>query len=162
MHNLNRMLKYTIKYWTYIVVSLFSMLIQVAVGFIVPFLMITIIDEAIPNSDTGLLITTSLLMLGMALIGLLFGLVNNYTSQYVSQFSSADLRLDLFKKIQSLSFVNIDNFKTSRLITSSTNDIVRIQQFYQMLLRIIVRAPLMIGMGLFLSLRTSVELSYIF
>ena len=162
MGNLNKMLKYTVKYKGHIVLSLFSMLIQVAVGFIVPFLMITIIDEAIPNSDTGLLISTSLLMLGMALIGLIFGLSNNYTSQYVSQYASADLRLDLFKKIQSLSFVNIDNFKTSRLITSSTNDIIRIQQFYQMLLRIIIRAPLMIGMGLFLSLRTSVELSYIF
>lgn len=162
MGHLNRMLKYTTKYWLQIIISLFSMLIQVAVGFIVPFLMITIIDDAIPNGDTALLITTSLIMLGMAVLGLLFGLINNYTSQYVSQFASADLRLDLFKKIQSLSFINIDKFKTSRLITSATMDIVRIQQFYQMLLRIIVRAPLMIGMGLFLSLRTSVELSNIF
>lgn len=162
MGHLNRMLKYTGKYWKQIIVSLLAMLIQVAVGFIVPFLMITIIDDAIPNSDTPLLINTSLLMLGMALLGLLFGLVNNYTSQFVSQYASADLRLDLFKKIQSLSFINIDHFKTSRLITSATNDIVRIQQFYQMLLRIIVRAPLMIGMGLFLSLRTSMELSNIF
>ena len=162
MGNLNRMLKYTTKYYGYIIVSLLSMLIQVAVGFIVPYLMIRIIDDAIPNNDTTLLITTSLVMLGVALLGLLTGLINNYTSQYVSQYASADLRLDLFKKIQSLSFINIDHFKTSRLITSATNDIVRIQQFYQMLLRIIVRAPLMIGMGLFLSLGTSVELSNIF
>ncbi len=162
MGNLNRMLKYTTKYYGYIIVSLLSMLIQVAVGFVVPYLMIRIIDDAIPNNDTTLLITTSLVMLGVALLGLLTGLINNYTSQYVSQYASADLRLDLFKKIQSLSFINIDHFKTSRLITSATNDIVRIQQFYQMLLRIIVRAPLMIGMGLFLSLGTSVELSNIF
>ncbi|MCK5761661.1 MAG: ABC transporter ATP-binding protein [Candidatus Izimaplasma sp.] len=162
MNDLNRLLKYTVKYWKHIIVSLISMLIQVAVGFIVPFLMIRIIDNAIPNNDIQLLITTSLLMLMMALVGLFFGLLNNYTSQYVSQYASADLRLDLFKKIQSLSFINIDHFKTSRLITSSTNDIVRVQQFYQMLLRIIVRAPLMIGMGLFLSLGTSKELSNIF
>lgn len=162
MSNLNRMLKYTTKYYGHIIVSLLSMLIQVAVGFVVPYLMIGIIDDAIPNNDTPLLIVTSLVMLGVALLGLLTGLINNYTSQYVSQYASADLRLDLFKKIQSLSFINIDHFKTSRLITSATNDIVRIQQFYQMLLRIIVRAPLMIGMGLFLSLGTSVELSYIF
>ncbi len=162
MGNLNSMLKYTAKYYKYILVSLFSMLIQVAVGFIVPYLMITIIDDAMPNGDTPLLINTSLIMLGVALFGLLTGLINNYTSQYVSQYASADLRLDLFKKIQSLSFINIDRFKTSRLITSATNDIVRIQQFYQMLLRIIVRAPLMIGMGLYLSLKTSVELSNIF
>ena len=162
MGNLNRMLKYTGKYYGHIIVSLFSMLIQVAVGFIVPYLTIRIIDEAIPNKDTELLVITSLIMIGVAVLGLLTGLLNNYTSQYVSQYASADLRLDLFKKIQSLSFINIDNFKTSRLITSATNDIVRIQQFYQMLLRIIVRAPLMIGMGLYLSLETSVELSNIF
>ncbi len=162
MGNLNRMLVYTVKYYKYILVSVFSMLIQVAAGFVVPYLVITIIDDAIPNNDTVLLIVTASIMLGIAVLGLLFGLINNYTSQYVSQYASADLRLDLYKKIQSLSFLNIDHFKTSRLITSATNDIVRIQQFYQMLLRIIVRAPLMIGMGLFLSLRTSVELSNIF
>lgn len=162
MGNLNRMLIYTGKYYKHIIVSLAAMLIQVAVGFIVPYLMVTIIDDAIPNSDIPLLVNTTLIMLGMALLGLLTGVLNNYTSQFVSQYASADLRLDLFKKIQSLSFINIDHFKTSRLITSATNDIVRIQQFYQMLLRIIVRAPLMIGMGLFLSLRTSIELSNIF
>ncbi len=162
MKHLNKMLKYTFPYSFSIILSLLAMLIQVGVGFIVPYLMITVIDEAIPTGDMTLLIVTSLKMLGMALIGLVAGLVNNYTSQYVSQYSSADLRLDLFKKIQSLSFINIDHFKTSRLITSATNDIVRIQQFYQMLLRIIVRAPLMIGMGLFLSLGTSLELSNIF
>ena len=162
MSNLNRMLVYTGKYYKHIIVSLISMLIQVAVGFIVPYLMVTIIDDAIPNNDIPLLVNTSLIMLGMALFGLLTGIMNNYTSQYVSQYASADLRLDLFKKIQSLSFINIDHFKASRLITTATNDILRVQQFYMMLLRIIVRAPLMIGVGLFLSIRTSVELSNIF
>ncbi len=162
MGNLNRMLKYTGKYYIHILFSLVSMVIQVSVGFIVLFLTITIIDEAIPNQDIPLLVNTSLIMLAVAILGLLTGLINNYTSQYVSQYASADLRLDLFKKIQSLSFKNIDHFKTSRLITSATNDIVRIQQFYRMLLRIIIRAPLMIGIGLFLSFRTSMELSNIF
>jgi len=156
------LLKYTKSYYKYIIVSMVSMLVQVFVGFLIPYLMITIIDEAIPDKDLTLLINTTLIMIGVALVGLLSGLFNNYTSQYVSQYASADLRLDLFKKIQSLSFINIDKFKTSRLITSSTNDIVRIQQFYQMLLRIIVRAPLMIGMGLFMALNTSIGLSNIF
>ena len=162
MGNLNRMIKYTGKYYKHILLSLVSMVIQVGVGFIVLFLTITIIDEAIPNKDVPLLVNTSLIMLAVAILGLLTGLINNYTSQYVSQYASADLRLHLFKKIQSLSFKNIDHLKTSRLITSATNDIVRIQHFYQMLLRIIIRAPLMIGIGLYLSFRTSMELSNIF
>lgn len=162
MRNLNRLLKYTGKYYKNISLSLFAMLIQVATGFIIPWLMKDIIDEAIPNKDYDQLLMTSLIMVGVAFLGLGAGLLNNYNSQKVSQFASADLRLDLFKKIQSLSFTNIDKFKTSRLITSSTNDIVRIQQFYQMLLRIILRAPLMIGFGLYMAIAMSKDLSKIF
>jgi ATP-binding cassette subfamily B protein len=162
MKNLFRLLRYVKKYPLNIVLALIAMLLQVASGFIVPYLMITIIDVAIQNGDMTLLITNSLLMLGTALVGLLSGLVNNYNSQYIAQYAGADLRLDLFKKIQSLSFSNIDKFKTSRLITSSTNDITRIQAFYQMMMRIILRAPLMIGFGLFMAIRTSTGLSRIF
>lgn len=162
MRNLNRLLKYTGKYYKNISLSLFAMLIQVATVFIIPRLMVNIIDDAIPNKDYDLLLLTTLLMVGVAFLGLSAGLLNNYNSQKVSQFASADLRLDLFKKIQSLSFTNIDKFKTSRLITSSTNDIVRIQQFYQMLLRIILRAPLMIGFGLYMAIDMSKDLSNIF
>ena len=162
MRNLTRLLRYTKKYYGYLLVSAFAMLLQVASGFVVPFLMIDIIDDAIPNNDMNLLILNASLMLLTAIIGLLSGLVNNYTSQYVAQYASADLRLDLFKKIQTLSFANIDKFKTSRLITSSTNDVTRIQAFYMMLMRIILRAPLMIGFGLFMAIRTSKELSNIF
>ncbi|KFZ27342.1 MAG: putative ABC transporter ATP-binding protein [Candidatus Izimaplasma bacterium HR2] len=162
MGNLNRLLKYTGKYYQNIIVSLTAMLVQVWAGFKIPLLMKDIIDEAIPNKDYDDLLRTTILMVAVALFGLGAGLLNNYNSQKVSQFASADLRLDLFKKIQSLSFTNIDKFKTSRLITSSTNDIVRIQQFYQMLLRIIVRAPLMIGFGLFMAISLNKDLSNIF
>jgi len=110
MGNLMSLLKYTKKYYIHISISISAMLIQVIVGFLVPFLMITIIDDAIPNDNIQLLITTALIMLGLAVLGFLAGAVNNYTSQYVSQYSSADLRLDLFRKIQSLSFINIDHF----------------------------------------------------
>lgn len=162
MGSLSRLLKYTGKYYKNIILSLFAMLLQVASGFVIPLLMKDIIDEAIPNKDYDQLILITLYMLLVAIIGLGAGLLNNYNSQKVSQYASADLRLDLFKKIQSLSFKNIDKFKTSRLITSSTSDIVRIQQFYQMLLRIILMAPLMIGFGLYMAIRMSKDLSNIF
>jgi len=156
------LLGYTGKYYKNIVLSLFAMLLQVAAGFIIPLLMKDIIDEAIPNEDYNQLLMISLIMVAVAMIGLGAGILNNYNSQKVSQFASADLRLDLFKKIQSLSFKNIDKFKTSRLITSSTNDIVRIQQFFAMLLRIILRAPLMIGFGLFMAISLNKDLSNLF
>jgi len=162
MKNLFAMFTYVKKYYWHIILAILMMIIQVSVGFLIPFLMITIIDDALPNENMSLLINTSLKMLGLAFLGLLSGVVNNYSSQYVAQYATADLRNKLFVKIQNLSFHNIDHFKTSRLITSATNDTVRIQQFFQMLLRIIVRAPLMIGVGLFLAITTSRELSNIF
>lgn len=162
MNSLLSLTKYMFKYWKHVVVSLAMMFTQVGVGFLIPKTMIDIIDIALPENDSSLLVEKSLIMIGLALIGLGASLVNNYTSQYVSQFASADLRLDLFKKIQELSFKNIDKFKTSRLITSSTNDVVRVQNYYGMLLRIIVRAPFMIIFGLYLALTTSKQLSTVY
>jgi len=162
MKNLANLMSYLKSYKKNIVISVFAMLAQVAAGFIIPYLMITIIDDAINQENTRLLLETAGYMLLTAVVGLGAGLVNNYNSQYIAQYAGADLRLDLFKKIQTLSFSNLDKFKTSRLITSSTNDITRVQAFYQMLLRIILRAPLMIGFGLFMAINTSTGLSTIF
>lgn len=53
----------------------------------------------------------------MSLGTIIAGLVNNYCAQYIAQYATANLRLDLFKKIQTLSFANVDKFKTGRLIT---------------------------------------------
>ncbi|MFK5882957.1 MAG: ABC transporter ATP-binding protein [Candidatus Izemoplasma sp.] len=162
MNSLFSLTKYIFRYKGHVIVSLTMMFIQVAIGFIIPTIMVDIIDVALPEGDTNMLITQSLIMVSFAFLGFGASLVNNYTSQYVSQFAAADLRLDLFEKIQTLSFKNIDKFKTSRLITSSTNDVLRVQQFYQMLLRIIVRAPFMIGFGLFFAIRESKELSNLY
>ena len=162
MTNILRLFKYPLQYKLNVFVGLLAMLVQTTVGFVVPLLMIDIIDVAIPSNDMTLLTRTGLLMIGVAFIGLLTGYINTYNSQKVAVYATADLRETLFAKIQRLSFRNIDDLKTSRLITTSTNDVVRMQQFFQMLLRIIVRAPLMIGIGLFMALSTSVRLSNVF
>ncbi|MDC0558932.1 ABC transporter ATP-binding protein/permease [Candidatus Izimaplasma bacterium] len=162
MSSLLKTLQYTLKYWQYILISLTAMTINVATGFVVPYLMVIIIDDAIPNGDYELLWQTGGLMVIVALFGLLLAIINIYSSQKVAMWSIADLREDLFRKIQSLSFTNVDKFKTSRLITTATSDMARIQQFFSMLLRIIVRAPLMFGIGLFMAIQTSTALSNIF
>jgi ATP-binding cassette subfamily B protein len=162
MSSLSSLIKYTYKYKLYIVLSIVAMTFQVVTGFLIPSYLKVIIDEAIPLGDQTLLLRTGGIMVLIAFIGLALGIANNYTSQKVALFATTDLRNDLFQKIQSLSAINIDKFKTSRLVTTATNDITRIQTFFQMLLRIIVRAPLMVGIGLFMALRTSLELSNIF
>jgi ATP-binding cassette subfamily B protein len=138
------------------------MSLQVAVGFVIPLYMANLINVISPNTQYKDLLTVGIVVVGLALLGLIFGIINIFSSQKVGMYSTADLRDDLFKKIQSLSFTNIDNFKSSRLITTATNDVMRIQQFFQMLLRIIIRAPLMLIIGLIFAIRLSPELSQIF
>jgi len=162
MKNITRLLKYLSKYKLRVLLSVIAILAQVAAGFIIPYVMKDIINIALPSKDGALLLRSSGFMLAAALIGLAGGLLNNYNAQFIAMNASADLRLDLFKKIQSLSFNNLDKFKTSRLITSSTNDVLRIQTYYQMLFRIIISAPLMVGFGLFMAILTSRGLSEIF
>ena len=162
MKSLGKLIKYTFKYKWSVLISISVMIVQVISGFMIPKYMETIIDVALPSNDLDLLTRTGIFMVLVAIVGLIAGVINTITSQKVATSSTADLRNDLFKKIQSLSAVNIDKFKTSRLVTTATNDVLRVQQFFQMMLRIIVRAPLMVGIGLYMALNTSKELSNIF
>ena len=162
MKSLLRVTKFTFKYWPSILISLTAMILQVATGFLIPMLVAKTINELSVDTAYSDLIIVGLTVIGIAFIGLLFGILNNFTSQRVAMYSTADLRTALFEKIESLSTKKVDDFKTSRLITTSTNDVVRIQQYFQMLLRIIVRAPLMLIMGLIFSISFSKELSQIF
>jgi len=162
MRNIFALLKYALPYKTFLILAVISMFVQVCVGFYIPFIMIDIIDVALPAQDFNEVLMQSLIMVGLALIGLVAGILNTYTSQYISQYATAELRLDLFRKIQTLSFKNIDDFKQSRLITNATNDVMRVQMFFTMMLRIVLRAPLMIIVGLILALRTSLLLSQVF
>ncbi len=162
MKEIFKLIRYAKRFKWFVFISVLTMFAQVFVSFYIPFLMIDIIDVYLPARDFNAVINTALLMLGLAFGGILSGVLNTYTSQYISQYASADLRLDLFKKIQNLSFKNVDDFKQSRLITNATNDVLRVQMFFTMMLRIVIRAPLMIITGMVLSISTSLLLSQVF
>ncbi len=162
MKEILRLMRYAGRFPGFLLIALLTMVVQVFASFYIPFLMIDIIDVYLPARDFDNVIMTSLIMLGIALGGIVGGIINTYTSQYIAQYATADLRLDLFNKIQTLSFRNVDAFKQSRLITNATNDVLRVQMFFTMMLRIVVRAPMMIVMGLILALQTSGLLSQVF
>jgi ATP-binding cassette subfamily B protein len=162
MIHLLRISKYLLKHKLSILISASMMIINVAMGLVIPYLLQDLIDNAFVNEQLNDALMIGAYMLGAAFIGLGASLINNYHSQKIAINSTTRLREDLFTKIQSLSFNNLDKFKTSRLITTSTNDMNRIQAFYQMLFRIILRAPLMVVFGLIFALSTSRELSNIY
>ncbi|GKT33724.1 Type 1 protein exporter like protein, partial [Aduncisulcus paluster] len=82
-------------------------------------------------------------MIALTLIGFIGGGGSGVFSTISSQKSGADIRSDLFKKVQTLTFRNIDELETGQIITRLTNDVVQIQQFFNMLLRMMIRAPFM-------------------
>ena len=88
----------------------------------------------------GLIIT----LVSMAILSLAFGILGGRTAAIASVGLAKNLRSDMYKKIESFSFANIDKFSTSSLVTRMTTDITTVQQAFQMMIRIVIRAPLML------------------
>ncbi|WP_433939421.1 ABC transporter ATP-binding protein [Paenibacillus lautus] len=136
-----KLFRYLRPHWTAALLAPLLMLLEVAMDLLQPMLMASIIDRGVMQNDTAHILSTGMLMLGAAAIGLLGGLGCTIYSSIASQRFGADLRRDLFRKVQTLSFRNLDDISTGSLITRLTSDIVQLQTMVQMLLRIFVRSP---------------------
>lgn len=102
------------------------------------------------------------IMLGMAILSITFGILGGRFAAIASNGLAKNLREDMYKKIQTFSFKNIDNFSVSSLITRMTTDITFVQQSFQMCIRIVVRAPLMIVFSQIMAAITGGLLSCVF
>ena len=100
-------------------------------------------------------------MIAISLIGGIGGFGCTIASAIASQNFGADLRSDLFKKIQSFSFSNLDKFKTGSLITRLTNDVTQVQNIVLMSLRIMVRAPLLFIGGIIMAMSINLRLTLV-
>lgn len=138
------------------------MLLEVSMDLMLPTMLSNIIDVGIANGDTTYVLMTGAKMIGFAVIGLIGGAGCSAFSTIAAVNLGQNLRDGLFAKIQSLSFLELDHFKTSSLITRLTNDITQVQTMVMMGLRILVRAPLLCIGGIFMAYRLSSDLSGIF
>ncbi len=146
----------------YAVLAPLLMLLEVAMDLTLPTMLSNIVDIGIANSDMNYVLTTGAKMIGFAVLGLIGGVGCSIFSTIAAVSLGQNLRDGLFAKIQSLSFLELDHFKTSSLITRLTNDITQVQTMVMMGLRILVRAPLLCIGGLFMAYRLSHRLSIIF
>lgn len=128
-------------YWLPALLAPLLMLIEVFMDLLQPKLMADIVNNGIMNGDLAYIRRTGLIMLGVALVGLVGGIGCSVYSSIASQHFGADLRKDLFRKVQSFSFRNLDRFQAGSLVTRLTNDVVQMQNLVQMILRILVRSP---------------------
>jgi ATP-binding cassette, subfamily B, multidrug efflux pump len=138
-----KLARYLKPHWVAVLLAPLLMILEVCMDLLQPKLMASIVDQGIMNRDLAHIQTTGLWMLGTALIGLVGGVGCSVYSSIASQKFGADLRGDLFRKVQSLSFRQLDELKTGSLITRLTSDIVQLQTMVQMLLRIFVRSPML-------------------
>jgi len=147
-----KLAKYIKPYWKQAVLAPLLMILDVATNLLQPAFMAKIVDVGIANGDINYIIKTGIIMIGIAIMGILGGIGVIVFSSTVSQNISADIRMDLFKKIQSFSFDSLDKFKTSSLITRLTNDVLQIQNIVVGLMRIAIRAPLFCIGGIIMAL----------
>ncbi|WP_195953876.1 ABC transporter ATP-binding protein [Clostridium saudiense] len=146
----------------YTILAPLMMFIEVIMDLNQPKLMSDIIDIGVANGDITYVLNVGFKMIVVAFIGILGGMLCGVFSTLASMNMGKNMRQGLFNKIQSLSFSEIDQFKTSSLITRLTNDVTQVQNMVMMALRGMVRSPLICLGGIIMSLSISVKLSIIF
>ena len=136
--------------------------LEVVMELFIPFITAAIIDQGIEAGDLGQVYRYGALMIVMAFLSLCFGTLAGRFSAKASAGFACNLRDALYAKVQTFSFSNIDKYSTAGLVTRMTTDVTSMQNAYQMILRIAVRAPLMLVCSMCMCFFISVQLSAVF
>lgn len=131
-------------YKPYTVATPLLVLGEVACEMSIPFVTANLIDAIKVGATVEELLPTSGLLVLLAIVSLVFGAAAGITCSHASCGFAKNLRHDLFYKIQTFSFANIDDFSSSSLVTRLTTDITNVQQAFMMMIRIAVRSPLVL------------------
>lgn len=148
-------------YWRWVAVAPLLMVLEVAMDLMQPRMVQRIVDVGIARLDLPVVLHTGLLMTGLAAIGALGGMSNGFCAERAVQAFAADVREALFRKVQQLSFGNLDELETGQLITRLTNDVTQVQEALVMILRILVRAPLLLVGSLVMGVITCPRLAFL-
>lgn len=135
---------------------------EVAMEVAIPTLMAAVIDNGVMQGNMSYLTKMSFVLVGAAMCSLLFGWFGGVTAAKASTGFAKNIRHDLFHRLQDFSFHNVDSFSQSSLITRLTTDVQNVQNAFQMIIRICIRAPLMMIFALLMVARNGGRLSLIF
>ncbi|MCC8106562.1 MAG: ABC transporter ATP-binding protein/permease [Clostridiales bacterium] len=144
-----------------IVTPLF-MLLEVVMETMIPYLMASIIDDGVNTGDIGHIYRIGGLMIVCALIGLSGGMLGGRFGAKASAGLAKNLRAEMFGHIQTFSFSNIDKFSPAGLVTRLTTDVINIQNAYQMILKMLMRAPASIICALVMAFMINARLASIY
>ena len=138
------------------------MICEVIMEMIIPKLMASIIDDGVTPGNMQVIYTVGAQMIVAALFGLLFGILGAVLGSHAATGFARNLRRGMFKNIQTFSFANIDKYSTAGLVTRMTTDVTNIQNAYQMLLRMSIRAPASMIVALIMSYTINRQLANIY
>ena len=138
------------------------MLLEVLMETLIPFLMASIIDDGVNAGNMAHIYKVGAIMIGVAFIGLLGGLLGGRFGAKASTGFAKNLREAMFNNIQTFSFSNIDKFSTAGLVTRLTTDVTNIQNAYQMILRMAMRAPASMLCALVMAFSINARISSIY
>ncbi|MEH7237536.1 ABC transporter ATP-binding protein [Bacillus sp. JJ1562] len=154
-----RMLTYLKPYRLAISVALCLTFVELAVELLQPLLIAKVIDDGILQKDLSGVIKWGGIMVGISILAFIAGIVNSFFASHTSQSFAFDIRKEMFGKIQSFSFANLQKFQTATLITRMTNDVTQLQNTVFMSLRIAMRAPMLIIFGMVMALLVNAKLA---
>lgn len=159
---LKKLLSYVGRYKKEAILSPVTILGEVAMEVLIPYVMASIIDDGIRKCNVKHVALMGALMVGMALVSLFFGAVAGRFSAVAAVGFAKNLRKALFEKVQSFSFSNVDKFSSASLTTRLTTDVTNVQMSFMMFIRTAVRAPMMLIFALIMALTTNAQLSLVF
>ena len=140
----------------------FYAMLEVVMEVLLPYIMAMIIDKGIEKNDMKAVGLYGGLMAGAAVVSLFSGIMSGVHGARASTGFACNLREEIYRKIQTFSFGNIDKFSTAGLVTRMTTDVTNIQNAFQMCIRIAVRAPFMLISSMVMSFLVSPRMSSMF
>lgn len=154
-------IKYLKPYFWQCLLIVLGVALQVYTALELPALSSDIMNKGVAESNMSFIFQTGLLMLGITALGSLGSIVSSYFSAKVSSRVAMDMRKDIFAKVMSLSFADVENFSTASLITRTTSDIWTVQRTLIMSLTMMVRVPFMAIGAIIQAFRTAPNMTWI-
>ena len=144
--------------WLTVLLSIFEVVFEI----VIPLCMAELIDRGMEGGTMGMVWKYGIALLIFALLQLATGMVSAHVGARASAGFAANLRQDMYDRVQTFAFSNIDKFSTASIVTRLTTDVTNLQNAYLMIIRMAIRGPVMILFSMIVAMRINVEISMTF
>lgn len=159
---IKKLSKYVGEYKKYAIITPVLVTLEALMEIVIPLLMAQLIDSGIDAGNMGEITKYGIILLAAAFLTMTFGVLAGKTAPMASAGFAKNLRQAMYYKVQDFSFANIDKFSTGSIVTRLTTDVTNVQQAFQMIIRITVRAPGMLIFALIAAFSVNHRLSLVF